>query len=244
MELKENERIDDLQYKGLKIIQNKKGFCFGIDAVLLSDFAKSIRANTIVVDMCSGTGVIPILLSGKTDAKTFYAVEIQKDVAEMARRSVIMNGLENKINVINNDINKIKDQIKSGTVDYITVNPPYKAKDSGIINDKDTKTISRHEISCTLEDVIREASRMLKEKGSIFMVHRPERLVDILSYMRIYKVEPKRIKFVHTNYDKEPNLVLIEGIRNGGTFLKIEKPLFIYKENGEYTDDIVNIYNI
>jgi tRNA1Val (adenine37-N6)-methyltransferase len=244
MELKENERIDDLQYKGLKIIQNKKGFCFGIDAVLLSDFAKSIRANTIVVDMCSGTGVIPILLSSKTDAKTFYAVEIQKEVAEMARRSVIMNGLENKINVINNDINKIKDQIKSGTVDYITVNPPYKAKDSGIINDKDTKTISRHEISCTLEDVIREASRMLKEKGSIFMVHRPERLVDILSYMRIYKVEPKRIKFVHTNYDKEPNLVLIEGIRNGGTFLKIEKPLFIYKENGEYTDDIVNIYNI
>jgi tRNA1Val (adenine37-N6)-methyltransferase len=164
MELKDNERIDDLQYKDLKIIQNKKGFCFGIDAVLLSDFAKKMRKDSVAVDMCSGTGIIAILLSGKTDVKKFYSVEIQTEVAEMSKRSVELNGLEDRITIINDDINKVKDKIKSGTIDYITVNPPYKAKGSGLINEKDTKTISRHEISCTLEDIVREASRMLKEK--------------------------------------------------------------------------------
>lgn len=244
MELKEDERIDDLQLNGLKIIQNKNWFCFGIDAVLLSDFSKQIKKDAIVVDLCSGNGIIPILLSEKTKTSKIYGIEIQEDVAELATRNIELNKLENRVEIINRDLNDIKDIIKSGSVDSVTVNPPYKKKGSGIINETDTKTISRHEISCTLEDIIKESARILKSGGSLFMIHRTERLVDILSCMRKEKIEPKRMRFIHPKVSDAPNLVLIEGTRSGNAFLKIDPPLYVYKDGGEYTDDIKTIYNL
>lgn len=243
METKIGERIDDLQFKGLKVIQNEKGFCFGIDAVLLSDFAKNMKRYDKVVDLCTGTGVIAILLSGKTKAKEIIGVEIQKESAEMAERSVRLNHLENKIKIINEDLKNLSDKIQSGTIDAVTVNPPYTKAGSGIINEKNSLMIARHEICCTLEDVVKESSRILKTNGEFFMVHKPERLVDIFCIMRKYKLEPKRIRFIHPELGKAPNLVLIEGVRDGGCFLKIEKPLSVY--NGEkYTDEIYDIYNM
>ena len=244
MELNEDERIDDLQLNGLKIIQNKNWFCFGIDAVLLSDFAKQIKSGETVVDLCTGNGIIPILLSGKTQASKIYGVEIQKEVALLANRNVEYNNLNSRVEIINRDLNNLKDVILSGSVDSVTVNPPYKKKGSGIINDLDTKTISRHEISCTLEDIIRESARMLKSGGSLYMIHRVERLVDILSCMRDEKIEPKRLKFIHPKMNETPNLVLVEGKRSGRPFLKVESPLYVYNTDGTYTNEIYNIYNL
>lgn len=244
MELEKNERIDDLQYKNLKIIQNEEDFCFGIDAVLLSDFAKGLKDGSYVVDLCTGNGIIAILLSGKTNAKKLVGVEIQEKIAKMAKRSIEMNNIQDRVKIINCDLNDLKDKILAGTVDVITVNPPYKAKNSGLINERDSKTIARHEISCTLEDIIIESARELKSSGSLYMIHKTERLVDILYYMRRYKIEPKRIRFIHPNNKEAPNLVLIEGVRSGGKFLKVEKPLYVYKENGEYTDEIKQIYGM
>lgn len=243
MELKKDERIDDLQFKNLKIIQNTKGFCFGIDAVLLSNFAKNMKKADLVVDLCAGTGIIPILLSGKTNAKKIIGVEIQEDFVEMAQRSVLMNKIEDRVEIINKDLKELKDTIKSGSVDTVTVNPPYKEKGNGIINEKDTLTIARHEIYCTLEEVIKESARLLKTNGSFYMIHKPERLVDIFYYMRSYKIEPKRIRFVHPSKNKVANLVLIEGSKDGGKFLKYENPLYVY-EDGVYTDEIYKIYEI
>ena len=245
MEPKENERIDDLEYKGLKIIQNKEGFCFGIDAVLLSDFAKDMKKKDNVVDFCTGNGVIALLLTEKVkDINKIYAVEVQKEVAEMAKRSVKLNHLENKIEIINDNLKNITNFIPNCSVDAITVNPPYKAKNTGIINEEDSLMIARHEILCTLEDIIKESSKILKSGGNFYMVHRPERLVDIMFFMRKYKIEPKRIRFVYPNADSIPNMVLIEGVRSGGAFLNFEKPLYVYEKDGKYTDEILEIYNM
>lgn len=245
MELRNGERIDDLQFKNLKIIQKEEGFCFGIDAVLLSDFAKEMKKPDTVVDFCTGTGIIAILLSGKVEKiKKIYAVEIQKDVAEMAARSVKLNNLEDKIEVLNRDLKEIDDVFNPGSVDAITVNPPYKAANSGIINDEDSLKIARHEICCTLEDILKQSAKLLKFGGSFYMVHRPERLVDIMFYMRKHKIEPKRIRLVHPNANAASNLVLVEGVRGGKPFLKLEKPLYVYDENGKYTDEILKIYNM
>lgn len=244
MELKENERIDDLQFKNLKIIQNEKAFCFGIDAVLLSDFAKKISKKSTVVDFCTGTGIIAILLAGKTECQKIYAVEVQKEMAEMAKRSVEMNNQENVIEIINDDLNNIENYIKPASVEAVTVNPPYKKKGSGVINELDTKTIARHEILCSLEDIIKKSSKILKFGGSLFMVHRVERLVDVLTAMRVCKIEPKRIKFIHPTANKAPNLFLVEGVKGGKPFLKVEEPLYVYNEDGEYTCNILDIYGM
>lgn len=245
MELKVGERIDDLQLNGLKIIQKQNGFCFGIDAVLLSDFAKNVKKADTIVDLCSGNGVIALLLTEKIKTvKKIYAVEVQEEVAEMAKRSIELNNLTSVIEVINKNLKNIDDVLLSGSVDVITVNPPYKAQNSGIINEEQTLMIARHEILCTLEDIIKESSRLLKSGANFYMVHRPERLVDIMFYMRKYKIEPKRIRFVHPNTNSISNLVLIEGKKCGKAFLKFEKPLYVYKENGEYTEEILKIYNI
>lgn len=243
MELKNNERIDDLQFKNLKIIQKAGSFCFGIDAVLLSDFAKDMKRSNLVVDLCTGTGIIAILTSGKTNAQKIIGVEIQEEIAEMATRSVKMNNLEQRVEIINKDLKELNDVILSGTVDTITVNPPYMKGGGALQNDKDTIAISRHEVCCTLEDVVKESSRMLKTNGSFYMVHKPERLVDIFCTMRKYKIEPKRIRFVHPSKEKVANIVLIEGSKDGKSFLKYEKPLYVY-EDGKYTDEIYNIYGM
>lgn len=243
VELKENERIDDLELKGLKIIQNKEGFCFGIDSVLLSDFVKNIKNNSLVLDLGTGTGIIPILLCGKTDLKKVIGVEVQEKVAEMAKRSIKLNNLENRFEVINENILNLNKIYKKQTFDVVVTNPPYKKKNSGIINENKEKLISRHEIEADLADFIKVSKDLLKDKGEFYMVHRPERLVDILSIMRKEKLEPKVLRMVYSNKNKEPKLVLIKGIKNAKPFLKVEKNLYIYDENGNYTDEILEIYN-
>ena len=243
VELKENERIDDLELKGLKIIQNKEGFCFGIDSVLLSDFAKNIKNNSLVLDLGTGTGIIPILLCGKTNLKKVIGVEVQEKIAEMAKRSIKLNNLENRFEVINENILNLNKIYKKQTFDVVVTNPPYKKKNSGIINENKEKLISRHEIEADLADFIKVSKDLLKDKGEFYMVHRPERLVDILSIMRKEKLEPKVLRMVYSNKNKEPKLVLIKGIKNAKPFLKVEKNLYIYDENGNYTDEILEIYN-
>ena len=243
VELKENERIDDLELKGLKIIQNKEGFCFGIDSVLLSDFAKNIKNNSLVLDLGTGTGIIPILLCGKTNLKKVIGVEVQEKIAEMAKRSIKLNNLEARFQVINENILNLKNIYQNQTFDVVVTNPPYKKKNSGIINENHEKLISRHEIEANLEDFIKVSKDLLKDKGEFYMVHRPERLVDILSIMRKEKLEPKVLRMVYSNKNKEPKLVLIKGIKNAKPFLKVEKNLYIYDENGNYTDEILEIYN-
>lgn len=243
MELKENERIDDLEFKGLKIIQNKNGFCFGIDSVLISDFAKNIKNNSKVIDLGTGTGIINILLSGKTKALNFTGVEIQEEVADMAKRSVKLNDLEEKIEIINENILNLKDIYKKNSFDVVITNPPYKKINTGLINKEDKKVISRHEITASLRDFIHISSYLLRDYGEFFMVHRPDRLVDIFSIMREEKIEPKKIKFVYPNKNKKTNLVLIKGIKNGNSFLEFDNNLYVYDDKGNYTNDILKIYN-
>lgn len=241
--LMENERIDDLEFKGLKIIQKENGFCFGIDSVLLSDFAKEIRNNSKVLDLGTGTGILSILLSAKTNLSKIYGIELQKDIADMASRSIILNDLNNKIEIINTDIKNLENIFEPNSFGSIVTNPPYKNKNTGKINDNEYKYISRHETTANLSDFIKISFKMLKDKGSLYMVHRPERLVDIIYELRNNKLEPKNIKFVYSNKNKEPKLVLIKAVKNANKFLKIEKPLFIYDEDGNYTEDILRIYN-
>ena len=213
--LKENERIDDLEFKGLKIIQNSEGFCFGIDSVLLTDFAKDIKTNSKVIDLGSGTGIIPILLSAKTKNTLFVGIEIQETVAEMANRSVQLNDLHDRIKIENENILNLKDIYEKGKFDAITTNPPYKKVNTGIVNENDKKLISRHEITASLEDFIRISSYLLKDFGEFYMVHRPDRLVDIFYFMRKYNIEPKKIRFVYPNKNKKANIILIKGIKCG-----------------------------
>lgn len=242
--VKENERIDDLGLKNLKIIQDREGFCFGIDAVLLSDFAKNLKKDAKVIDLGTGTGIVATLLCGKTNLRKVIGVEIQSEVADMAKRSIKLNQLQNKFEIINEDINHIFNQLEKNSFDAVVTNPPYQKKNAGIINDKEKKVISRHEITATLEDFIKVSKELLKDKGEFYMVHRPDRLVDIFCVMRQYHIEPKAIRFVYPNQKKEPNLVLIKGIKNAKPFLTMEKNLYVYDENGNYTQEVKDIYHV
>lgn len=241
IQLNDNERIDDLQCRGLRIIQNTGGFCFGVDAVLLANFAQ-VRKGQRIADLCTGTGIIPILLAGKTEAGEIIGIEIQKDMAEMASRSMKLNKIEDRVKIINEDIKNALSLFGNGSFDAVTVNPPYKHWGSGIVNPDDLKAVSRHEIMCTLEDVISISSALLKSNGRFFMVHRPERIVDIIYLMRLHKVEPKRIRLIHPYPGKKPNLLLIEGLKYGKPFLKFMDPLYVYDGNGNYTKEINDIY--
>lgn len=239
--VKEDESLDDLQLKGIHLIQKKNAFRFGVDAVLLANFA-NIKRNYRVIDLCTGTGIIPFIIAGKTEAKEVLGIEIQAEMVEMAKRSVKINSLEERIDFIEGDLKDQKLLKSLNKADVVTVNPPYKLKESGILNPSDKTAIARHEVLCTLEDVIIAARILLKDNGRFFMVHRPERIVDILALMRKYKIEPKRIRMVHPNARKAPNIVLIEGQRDGGKFLKWEPPLYVYNDNGNYSDEINKIY--
>lgn len=241
VQLNSNERIDDLQYKGLKIIQNVDSFCFGVDAVLLANFA-DVKKNDNVIDFGTGTGIIPILLSGKTKAEKIVGIEIQNKMAEMANRSVSLNNLNDRVEIINGDIKKCGEYFKHSTFNVVVSNPPYMKPGGGIINSSDTKAISRHEILCTLEDIIKNSSSLLTQGGQLAMVHRPERLVDIIFLMRTYKIEPKYIRFVHPSPYKKANLLLIKGTKGGNPELKMMKPLYVYDENGSYSKEINEIY--
>lgn len=240
--LEKDERIDDLEYKGLKIIQNKNWFCFGIDSVLLSDFAKEIKDNSTVLDLGSGTGIISILLSKKINAKKIIGVEIQKEVYEMSKKSILLNDLKN-VEFINEDIKKLNKIIKKGCCDAIVTNPPYMKNNSGIKNENEYKLISRHEVKCNIEDIIKTSSELLKSNGELYMVHRPDRLVGIIETLRKYKIEPKKIRFVYSREGENSNLVLIKGVKNSGEFLRVEKPLYIYDKENKYTQEVLEIYN-
>lgn len=236
----EHERVDDLQINDLKIIQNPKGFCFGIDAVLLANFVH-LKKGAKVVDLGTGTGIIPILLAGKSETSHITALEIQEEVADMAKRSVQLNRLEERIEILNMDLNEAVKNLEINGYDVVTTNPPYMHSD-GLINRDDKKAISRHEVKCTLEDVIRTASRLLMHNGRFFMIHRPLRLVDIMSLCRQYKLEPKKLQFIHPSYNKKPNLLLIECVKGAKPELRMLDPLYVYNEEGKYTDNIFHTY--
>ena len=243
IKLKENERIDDLQLNNFKIIQNKDGFCFGIDAVLLSDFAKNIKNDSKVLDLGTGTGIISILLCGKTKLKKIIGVEVQKEVYDIACRNSELNNLQDKFEVINENIIDLVNIYEKNSFDVIVTNPPYKKKNTGILNDEEKKLISRHEILADLEDFINISNKMLKDKGEFYMIHRPERIVDIFELMRKYKIEPKEVRMVFSDKNNSPKMVLIKGVKNGKKFLKFRENLYIYKKDGNYTDEILKIYN-
>lgn len=242
VKIKENEIIDDLEFKGLKIIQNNDGFKFGMDSVLISDFAKNIKDNAKVLDIGTGTGIISILMSGKTNASKIWGIEIQEDVANMAKRSVILNNLQDKVDIINDNINNIENYFENQSIDVIVTNPPYQKNNTGLKSENERHLISRHEIECSLEDIIIKSYKVLKDKGEFYMVHRPERLVDILYLMRKHKIEPKELRFVYPRVGEKANLILIKGIKNAKEFLKILKPLYVYDDTKNYSNEIFEIY--
>ena len=233
--------MDDLQRNGYRIIQRTDGFCFGMDAVLLSGFAM-VKKGERALDLGTGTGIIPILLEAKTEGEHFSALEIQREVADMARRSVSLNGLEEKIQIVEGDIREASQIFGAASFDVVTSNPPYMNDAHGLKNPDLPKAIARHEVLCTLDDVAREASRVLKTGGRFYMVHRPHRLAEIITVLRGYKLEPKRMKMVHPFADRDANMVLIEAVKGGGVFLKMEAPVIVFKEPGVYADEIRDVY--
>ncbi len=241
VEIKENERIDDLQRNGYQIIQDPEKFCFGMDAVLLSGFVK-VRPGARVLDMGTGTGIIPILVEAKTQAAQISAIEIQEESADMARRSVRLNGLENKIDIVTGDLREADKFFDAASFDVVTCNPPYMIGQHGLANPDVPKAIARHEIMCTLEDVVRNAAKLLKPGGSFCMVHRPFLLAEIITVMTKYKLEPKRMKLVYPFIDQEPNMVLIEGCRGGKPRMTVEKPLIVFREPNVYSDEMYDVY--
>lgn len=241
IDLKENERIDELQRNGYQIIQNPEKFCFGMDAVLLSGFARA-KEGSLVLDMGTGTGIIPILMEAKTQAAHLTGLEIQEESADMARRSVLLNNLSDKIDIVSGDIKEAGKLFGAASFDVVTCNPPYMIGQHGLTNPDAPKAIARHEILCTLEDVISQAAKVLKPGGHFYMVHRPFRLAEIMTTMSQYKLEPKRMRLVYPFVNKEPNMVLIEAARGGRPRMTVEKPLIVYKEPGVYTDEIYEVY--
>lgn len=241
VDIKLDERIDDLDLKGLKIIQNPKGFCFGIDAVLLASFA-TIRRKDKVVDLGTGSGIIPLLVYGKHNPREIVGVEIQPEVAEMAMRSIAMNELQDIIKIHTGDIKNAPMELGTNEFEVALSNPPYKKVNTGIINLADTKAIARHEMLINLDDLVFAASRLLKDGGRFCMIHRPERLKDIFLSLDKYKFAPKRMKFVHSKAHDKPVMLLIEATKGGGDFLKIEEPIYVYNEDGSYTSEIQRMY--
>ena len=241
IKLLDGERIDELQRNGYGIIQNPEKFCFGMDAVLLSGFAKA-KCGERCLDLGCGNGIIPILMEAKTDGEHFTGLEIQPYSADMARRSVQLNHLEEKIDIREGDIKDASNIFGASSFHVVTTNPPYMTAQHGLTNQDEAKTIARHEVLCSLEDVIRESAKLLVPGGRFYMVHRPFRLAEIISLMVDYKIEPKRMRLVYPYVDREPNMVLIEGLRGGKARMTVEKPLIVYREKGKYTDEIYDVY--
>ena len=239
--IKEGERLDDLERNNLKILQRPGSFCFGIDAVLLSSFARA-REGEVGVDLGTGTGIIPILMSAKTKARHITGIELQEASADMAQRSIKYNELEDKIEIICDDLKNATRRLGSSKFNFVTVNPPYMNDNHGLKNPDEALAIARHEIKCTLEDVISQAKGLLKNNGRLYMVHRPHRLSEIMQLLKNYKLEPKRLRLVHPYKDKDANMVLIEAVKGGGAWLKVEPPIIVYEAAGRHTQEIYNIY--
>ena len=241
--IREDERLDDLQIKGYKIIQHPDKFCFGMDAVLLSEFA-TVNEGEKALDLGTGTGILPILLEAKNAGEHYTGLEIQSESAEMARRSVLYNDLQDRIDIIEGDIKEASKIFGKASMEVVTSNPPYMTNHHGLKNPNDAKAIARHELLCSLDDVVRESAAVLKPKGRCYFVHRPSRLVEIFEAMRKYRIEPKRMRLVYPYVNKEPNMVLIEGVRGGRPQLTVESPLIVYDAPGKYTDEILEIYGM
>lgn len=245
--LKPGERLDDLQIKGYEVIQHSGRFCFGMDAVLLSAFAK-VKAGECVLDLGTGTGVLPILLAAKTEGKHFTGLEIQEESADMARRSVEHNQMEDRVDIVTGDIKEASVIFGAESMDVITTNPPYMIGGHGMANAESAKAIARHEVLCTLDDILRESARVLKPGGRFYMVHRPFRLAEILSKMVEMKLEPKRMRLVYPYVDKEPNMVLIEGIKGAKSRMSVDAPLIVYEKDGSrsgaYTEELLELYHM
>lgn len=241
IELKSDERLDDLQRNGYQIIQKKNGFCFGMDAVLLSGFAR-VKQGEKAIDLGTGTGIIPILLEAKYEGEHYTGLEIQDEMADMAARSVALNHLEEKVSIVKGDIKEASRLFGAASFDVVTSNPPYMNDAHGLKNPDLPKAISRHEVLCTLDDVTREAARLLRPGGRFYMVHRPHRLIEIITALTKYKLEPKRMKMVHPFVEKDANMVLIEAVRGGKSMIKVEAPIVVYQEPGVYTQEVYDIY--
>ncbi len=237
----EDESVEDLQLGGLMLIQKRKGFRFGVDAVLLADFAKGIRSSK-TLDLCTGTGAVAVLLAGKTATAHIDALELQKPIADMAKRTVLLNALENRVTVTQGDVKDFDLYYAKRSYDVITCNPPYAEAGTALKNNDDMNTISRHEVKCTLDDVVRAAGQLLKHGGHLVMVHRPARIADVTEAMRRYDIEPKRMRLVYPDSSKAPNLLLIDGTYKGGHGLKFMPPLFVFDRDGRYSREIDEIY--
>ncbi len=241
--VRSDERLDDLQINGYKLIQHPDKFCFGMDAVLLSGFA-TVNEGERALDLGTGTGILPILLEAKNAGEHYTGLEIQPESAEMARRSVLYNDLQDRIDIIEGDIKEASKIFGKASMEVVTSNPPYMTNHHGLKNPNDAKAIARHELLCSLDDVVRESAAVLKPKGRCYFVHRPSRLVEIFEAMRKYRIEPKRMRLVYPYVNKEPNMVLIEGVRGGRPQLTVESPLIVYDAPGKYTEEILEIYGM
>lgn len=251
MEIRKNERIDDLGINDLKIIQNKEYFCFGTDSVLLANFAKSENSNNVILDLCSGSGVIPIILSAKKKYKKIFGVELQSEMYDLFDRNIKINNLEDSIISINENVKNIKDIRKKITsimekdkIDIITCNPPYKEIGTGLTTNHDVKTIAKCEVMCNLEDIFITSSKLLGKGGKLYLVHKPERLSDLIYFGRKYNLEAKEIRFVYPKINKKPSIVLISYRKDGGNETKVLEPLIEYNDDMSYTDEIYRIYGI
>lgn len=231
--------VDIVPGTDYKILQDRDKFSYGIDAILLSNFAKP---KGVVMDLGTGTGIIPIRIADNKQIEKIYAVEIQKEVADMAKESVRMNNLEEKIEILNMDLKDLKEKFKKSTLDTIISNPPYMKSGGAIVNHDENFALSRHEIACKFEDIIAISNYLLKPQGKIYIVHRPDRLVDIIYNMRLHNIEPKHIRFVQAKVNQKPNLLLVEGVKGGKPDLKFYNPLIVYKEDNTYYDEIYDIY--
>lgn len=243
VDLKPGERLDDLQIKGYRIIQSPGRFCFGMDAVLLSAFAK-VKKGERALDLGTGTGILPILLEAKNEGESYIGLEIQEESADMARRSVLVNHLEDRVRIVTGDIREAAALFGAASFHVVTVNPPYMIGDHGLKNANEAKYIARHEVLCTLEDVLRESARLLENKGRFYMVHRPFRLAEILAGMSRHRIEPKRMRLVHPYIDREPNMVLLEGVKDASPRMTVEPPLVVYNKDGTYTDELLKLYGL
>ena len=241
IKLKDGERLDELHRNGYRIIQNARKFCFGMDAVLLSGFAR-VKAGERVLDLGTGTGIIPILLRGKTPGRNFTGLEIQEESADMARRSVAYNHLEDSISIVTGDIREAAALFRAASFDVVTSNPPYMTDSHGLVNPDLPKAIARHELLCSLEDVVRGAAGVLRPGGRFYLVHRPFRLAEIMTVLVRYRLEPKRMRLVYPFVEKEPNMVRLEAVQGGNSRITVEKPLIVYREPGVYTEEIYEIY--
>ena len=236
-----NRRIDDLGRRGYRIYQDPSRFCFGADAAFLAWFAKA-KEGERVLDLCSGTGIVPILMDARYGCGDYTGLEILPDMAEMANDSAALNGIAGHMRFVQGDVKETGALFGRGSFDVVTVNPPYMPAGTGLVNPDDAKAIARHEVLCTLEDVVKAASGVLKSGGRLYMVHRPARLPGILKLMKEYRLAPARLCFIHSYEGKEASMLLLAAVKGGRSLLKVEPPVIVYKEPHVYTEQVRRIY--